>query len=149
MEEAFLGFEIEIVKVSDTKNVRYCMSMVVEVSASSNADIIHIDADGGPQLFMFEDSIAVNEVHHGLKGGWRVCESKVHDSGVKKTVSGFERCFLLIAVADTDVVIPSADIEFCVYVCVTEVANEICDEGKRVLIPDCKCVDLSIVLHGS
>ena len=101
-----------------------------------------------PKWFMLDDDVAVDVVHHSLEGHWRVCESEIHDCGFEKTVSGFKCCFLFITFVDAYIVIPPSDVELCVYVCIAEIADEIRDERKGVLISNRECVDLSVVLHG-
>ncbi len=149
MKEAFLRLEVEVVKLGDAKDIRDSASVIVEISAGGDTDVIHIDADGGPKWFMLDDDIAVDVVHHSLEGRWRVCKPEIHNCGFEKTVSGFKCRFLFIAFADAYIVVPPSDVKLCVYVCVAEVADEICDEREGVLISDCECVDLSVVLHGS
>ena len=54
---------------------------------------------------------AENVVHHGLEGGGGVSKSKVHDHGFPDAKIGLKCCFPLVAITDTDVVIPPLDIE--------------------------------------
>src|SRR6266702_286420 len=122
--------------------------MVGEISVGGDADVGHVDADGGPKWFMLEDDVVVDVVHHGLEGRWRVCKSEIHNRGFEKTVSGFQCCFLLVTFVDAHIVIPPSDVELCINVCIAEVANEICDERKGVLISNREGVNLSIVLYG-
>ncbi len=70
MEETFFQFEVEIVELRHFENVVDCVTMVVEVGAGSNSDVVHIDADSGAEGFVFEDDVAIYEVHHGLEGRW-------------------------------------------------------------------------------
>src|SRR6266702_4749936 len=147
MEETFLRLKVEVMEMGHMENVRDCASMVIKIGAGGDTDVVHVDTDSGPQRFMFGDDFTVDVVHHGLEGRWRVCESEIHDCGFEKTVSGFECCLLFIAFTDADIVIPPSDIDLCVYVCVAEVADEIRDERKGVLILNRECIDLSVVLH--
>ncbi len=149
VKEAFLQLEVEVVKLGYAENVRDCASVIVKISAGGDTDVVHIDVDGGPKWFMLADDVAVDVVHHSLEGCWRVCKPEIHDRGFEKTVSGFKCRFLFITFADTYIVIPPSDIELCVYVCITEIADEIHDEREGVLISNRECVDLSVVLHGS
>ena len=54
---------------------------------------------------------------------------------------------MFITFFDMHIVIPSADVEFGVNVCTTEVCDEIRDKGKGVLVTDGIIVDMSIVLN--
>ncbi len=148
MKEAFLRFEVEVVELGHAENVRDCASVIVKISAGGDTDVVHVDTDSGPKWFMLDDNVTVNVVHHSLEGRWQVRKSEIHDCGFEKTISGFKCRFLFIALADVYIVIPPSDVELCVYVCVAEVVDEICDERKGVLISNRECVDLSVVLHG-
>ncbi len=149
MEETFLRFEVEIMELGDLENIMDCTVMVIEVGMGGDSDIVHIDADCCSKGFMFENDILVDIVHHGLEHRWRVGESEIHDCGFEKSVSGFKRCFLLVSFTDPHVIISPSDVKLRVYVGVTEVSNEVCDQGERVLIVDRDRVDFSIILHWS
>ncbi len=149
MEKAFFQFEVEVVQLSDFQDIRDRSSVVVEVGVGGDSDVVHVDTDSCPKWFMFENDIVIDVVHHGLEGCWQVRESKIHDRGLEKSVSGFKRCFLLISLADANIVVPPSDVEFCIYMCVAEVTNEVCDKREGVLIPNCEGVDLSVVLYRS
>jgi hypothetical protein len=45
-----------------------------------NEDVIQVDAD-----YTFRDQVLEYLVHHGLKGGWTVGETKEHNQGFKKS----------------------------------------------------------------
>src|SRR6266702_5596755 len=123
------------------EDVVNCTMVVVEVGAGSNADVVHIDTDGSTEGFMFEDNVAIDEVHHSLEGRWRIGKSEIHDRGFKKAISGFECCLGLVPFADAYIVISPADIELRVDVCIAEIADEVRDEGKRVLISNCEGIN--------
>ncbi len=149
MEEAFLQFEIEIVKSGNFEDVVNGTPMVIEVGASGDANVIHIDMDCGAKGFVFEDDVLVDEVHHGLESCWRISESKIHDCWFEESVSGFKCRFLFISITDSYIVVAPSDVEFCIYVGVTEISNEVHNQRKRVLVLDCDGVNLTIVLYQS
>src|SRR6266702_4929650 len=136
-------------ELGDFENVMDCVSMVVEVGTGGDSDVIHIDADCCSEGFMFEDDVTVNIVHHGLERCWRVGESEIHNCGFEKSISGFKHHFLFVSFADSYVVITPSDVKLRVYVCVTEVSNEVCDQGVRILIADHDGIDPSVVLYWS
>ena len=125
MEEALLRLKVEIVELCYFQDVIDCVSVVVEVGAGGNADDIHIDADSGPQLFMLEDSVAVDEVHHGLEGCWRVCEAKVHDHWFEEAVFGLECCFVFVSFSNMYVIVSPSYIQFSVDMCIAQVMYEV------------------------
>jgi len=127
VKEAFFWFEIEVVELGNFEDIMNGMSVVIEGGASGNADVIHVNADCHSKGFMFEDDVAVYIVHHGLKRCWGVGESKIHDGGFEESVSGFECGFLLIPFVNPYIVITPSDVKLRVYVCVTEVSNEVHD----------------------
>ncbi len=98
---------------------------------------------------MLENDITVDVIHHGLEGHWRISESEVHNSGFEKSVSGFECCFLFVSFTDTYVVVSPSHVELCIDVCITEIVDKICDQGKGVLVSNSDGVNLSVVLHRS
>src|SRR6266702_4645480 len=149
MEEAFLRFEVEVVELRHFENIVNCTTVNVEIGTGGDADVVHVDANGGTEGFMLEDDVAIYKVHHGLEGRWRVGKSEIHDCGFEEAVSGFKCRFRLVPFTDAYVVIPPSDIELCVDVCVAEIVDKICDEGKRVLIANCEGINFSVVLYRS
>ena len=123
--------------------------MVRYVCAGSDPNIVHVDSDSHAERFMFEDDVAIDVIHHRLECCWRIGESKVHDRRLKKSVSGFKRCLLFVSFANAYVVIPPANIELRVDVCVAEVADEVRNQRKGVLVSDGKGIDFTIVLYWS
>jgi len=149
VEEAFFQFEIEIVKLGNFEDVVDSTVMVIKVSVSGDADVVHIYADCGAEGFVFEDDVLVDEVHHGLEGCWRISESKIHDCWFEESVSGFKRRFLFIPFADLYVIVAPPDVEFSVYVCIAKISNEVRDQRKGVLVPDGDGINFAIVLYQS
>ncbi len=98
---------------------------------------------------MFKNDITIDEIHHRLESCWGVCETEIHHGRFEKSISGFEGCLVFVPFANADVIVPPSYIEFRVDVRIAQIAYKIGDEGKGVLVPDCYCVDLSIVLNRS
>src|SRR6266702_3357143 len=122
-------------------------AMVIrEISACGDTDVIHINSYGGSERLVFEDDIAVYEVHHCLEGGWGIGESEIHHRRFEEPVSGFKGCFVFVAFANAYVVVSPPYVEFGINVRIAQVAYEIRDKGKRVLIPDSDGVNLLVVL---
>ncbi len=149
MKEAFLQFEVEVVKVHHFEDIVNCATVIIKISASCDTDIVHVYANSGTKWFVFEDNVTVYEVHHGLKGCWRIGKSEIHDCRFEEAVSGFERCLLFVSLTNAYVIIPPSDVELRVEMCIAEIADEIRDEGKRVLIPNRESVDLPVILYQS
>src|SRR6266702_8036641 len=147
MEKAFLGFEVEVMQLGDFEDVVDCALMIVHVCTGGNSDVVHVDSNSRAEGFVLEDDIVVDVVHHGLEGCWRIGESEVHDRRFEKSVSGFECCLLFVSLTDVYVVIPPPDVKYRVDMCVTKIADKICDQGEGVLVADGKGVDFAVVLY--
>jgi len=70
VEEAFLWFEIEVVKLRNFEDIVNSTLVVIKVGASGDANVIHIDMDSGAEGFVFENDISIDKVHHGLESRW-------------------------------------------------------------------------------
>ncbi len=70
MEEAFLWFEIQVMELGDPENVVDSPLMIVKIGASSDTNVVHIDANGCSKWFVLENDITVYVVHHGLESCW-------------------------------------------------------------------------------
>ena len=80
---------------------------IVVYFLGEDKDVVHIDDDPSFAGFKYEEV-----VHHKLKGGRRVAESKKHYGGFKESFVGFEGRFPLISIFDTDIVISPSDVQF-------------------------------------
>src|SRR6266702_5586229 len=145
MEEAFFRFEVEVVELRYFEDIVNRTMVIFEVGTGGDTDVVHIDANGSTEGFVFEYNIAIDEVHHSLKGRWGIGKSEIHDCGFKEAVSGFERCLGFVPFANADIVVSPADIELRIDVCIAEIADEIRDEGERVLISNCEGINLPVV----
>ena len=149
MDEALFWFEVEVMKFRYFENIVNRAFVVIEVGASGDPDVIHINPDCRSKGFVFEDNVLVNIVHHGLEGCWRVGESEVHDCRFEKSISCFKRHFRFVTFADAHIVVPPLDVELCVYVRIAEIMNEIHNKRKRILVSDRNGINFSIVLYQS
>ena len=71
-----------------------------------NEEIVHVDDKPA-----FGDHIAERVVHETLEGSGGVGESKKHDGGFKQPFVGDEGCLPLVAILDSHVVVPPADVK--------------------------------------
>ncbi len=149
MEEAFFWFEVEVVKLGNFEDILDCASMIVHICTGGDSNVVHVDLDGCAKGFMFEDDVVINVVHHGLESRWGIGKSEVHDCRFKEPVSGFKCRFLLVSFANADVVVPPLDVKLRVDMCVTEIADKICDQGKGILVANGDGVDFAVVLYQS
>src|SRR6266702_511894 len=97
-------------KLGNFEDVINCATVVIKCGASSDSNVVHIDADCCSKGFVLENDVPVDKVHHGLERRWRVGKSEVHDCGFEKSISGFKCHFLFIPFADPYVVIAPSDI---------------------------------------
>ncbi len=56
---------------------------------------------------------------------------------------------LFIPLTNSYIVVAPSDVEFCIYVCVTEISDEVRNQRKGILVLDCDGVNLAIVLDRS
>src|SRR6266702_1914603 len=149
MECAFLRFEVKVMikgYLEDVLNGRY---VSCHISSCCNTNVVHVNSYSGSPEFMFEDDVSEDVVHHGLEGCRGVGESEVHDGGFEESVPCFERRFAFVSFSDTYVVISPPDVQFRVYVGITEVSYKVRDEWQWILIAYGDCVDFSVILYQS
>src|SRR6266702_7578965 len=70
VKETFLRLEIEVGQLSDCEDVVDCSLMIGHVCTGSDPNVVHVDSNCRAKGFMFEDSVAVDVVHHSLEGCW-------------------------------------------------------------------------------
>ncbi len=63
-----------------SEDIANSCGVVPHGSTCGDANVVHIDANGGAKGFVFKDDIAIDVVHHCLEGSWGVRKSKVHNS---------------------------------------------------------------------
>ncbi|KAG5336847.1 hypothetical protein C0989_011778 [Termitomyces sp. Mn162] len=68
-------------------------------------------------------------VHHGLKGGGAISESKEHNKQLKQFPVGLEGSLPLISFLDAHIVVTPPDIQFSKVLYTSEVVDELRDEG--------------------
>ena len=51
-----------------------------------------------------------DSIHHGLEGGWRVCESKEHHCGFEQSFGGKKRSFPFVSFFDPNVIVSPSDV---------------------------------------
>ncbi len=66
---SIFGLKVEVVKLCDFEDIVDCTSVISEVGASSDTDIV-LNADCCPKGFVFENNVVVDVVHHGLERCW-------------------------------------------------------------------------------
>src|SRR6266404_8886531 len=108
--------------------------MVDQRGQGGNEDVIHVDDNTGPlcekaKLNVFEDLI-----HHGLKGTWRISQTKEHDSWFKETIFGLKCRFFFITSLDSNIVISPSYVELGEDICVLHLTDEIGDERQGVAV---------------
>src|SRR5216684_3342066 len=87
-----------------------------------------------------------DSIHHHLKGGWGVCESKEHDCWVEEPFGHKKGCLPLISRFDSYVVIPPSDIKLHKQCASTQVINSLGNEGGDITISFCPFINGVVVL---
>jgi hypothetical protein len=94
-----------------------------------NSDVVHVHRE--PALCHLLPEYCI---HHGLKSGGGIRESKEHDRGLKEPFMCEEGGFPFIALFDTDVVIAPADIECGEQGTTAETINDLGNKGRHVAV---------------
>ena len=113
MEDTFGEFEKEGVQLHNLEDVSDSGGVGCKGRGfGGNGDVVHVSSNDGAKGFVFDDSVMVNGIHHGLEGGRRVSEAKEHNHWFVKSVTSFEGSLPFVTFIDTDVVVPPLDIQF-------------------------------------
>ena len=129
--------------------VAYSGDVVCHSGAGGDTNVVHIYANSGAAYLMLGDYVAVDVVHHGLEGCWRVCEAKVHDHWFEEAVFGLECCFVFVSFSNTYVIVSPSYIQFSVDMCIAQVMYELRYKGEWILVVYGEGVDLSVILYQS
>src|ERR1700677_721895 len=111
MESALLRFEVQIMILCNCENIFYSCDMVRKRCGRSNSNVVHINSDYRSPESVLGNDIFVYLIHHRLEGCGGVAEAKKHDSGLKESISCFERCFVFITFFDSNVVVSPSYVE--------------------------------------
>ena len=71
-------------------------------------DVIHIDRN-----VSFINKFVKEEVHHGLEGGWGVCQAEKHDHWFKKAAVRLKGRFPLVSIVNAYIVVSPPDVQLC------------------------------------
>ena len=96
---------------------------------------------------MFINDGSENMVHHGLKCGRGVSETKEHDCWLEDSKWGFKHCFPLISQFDLDIVVPPMDVEFGKNEHMDQVGNCLLNIRQGAVVLDSVLVQDSIILY--
>jgi len=116
--------------------------MVFRKCLQVDQDVIEVDT-----YHSFHDEILEYVIHHHLEGGWAVGESKEHHQGLKQPSVSLKCCLPLIFLSDPNIVVTPSNIQLGEVLHIMELVDELWDEGNRVLILDCHCIQGLIVLY--
>src|SRR6266702_1391828 len=92
----------------------YSAVMIREIGTRSDTDVIHVNSYCGPEWFVFEDDVMIDEVHHRLKSRWGVGETEIHHGRFEKPISGLKGCLVFVSFANTYIVVPPPYVATCV-----------------------------------
>ena len=111
--------------------------------------IVHVDCDMSSGNQIFEQV-----VHHGLEGGWGICETEKHDQWFKGSFGCFENRLPLVSFFDPYVVIPPSHIQLGVQLrwsCGVHVKSvkQFIDKGERVVVASGVFIQFSVINNWS
>ena len=84
-----------------------------------------------------------------LECGGGITETKEHDYGLKESFVGDESSFPLVAILDTNIVIPPSDIKLDEMASVLQLIHQVRDEREGVGITGGVFVQVSVILTGA
>ncbi|KAG6865734.1 hypothetical protein C0993_007863, partial [Termitomyces sp. T159_Od127] len=108
-------------------NVRDLMVLLKRLSVDK--DVVKVYTH-----YTFHDEVLEDAVHHCLKGGWTVGESKEHDKQFKQPSISPEGSLPLISFLNVHVVVAPSDIQFGEVPCPPEVIDELRDKEEGIVI---------------
>ena len=103
--------------------------------------VIHVNDEPS-----FSNHVAERVVHEPLEDSREVGKAKEHYCRFKQPFISDESGFPLVAIFDSHIVIPLANIKLGEYLGVMWFVNEVGDKGKRLGITNGVFIDISVVL---
>ncbi|KAG5734891.1 hypothetical protein E4T56_gene13754 [Termitomyces sp. T112] len=107
-----------------------------------NEDVVKVHAH-----YTLHNEVLEDVVHHGLKGGGAIGETKEHNKWFEQPLVGLEGCLPFVSLLNAHIVVTPLDIQFCEVSRALEVVGEFEDEGKRVAILHYHGVEYLVVLY--
>ncbi|KAG5352996.1 hypothetical protein C0989_011280 [Termitomyces sp. Mn162] len=107
-------------------------------------DVIEIHA-----YYTLCNEVPEDVVHHGLKGGQAIGETKEHDKWLEQSPVGPEGHLPLVSFLNAHIVVTPPDVQFNEVLCAPEVVDELGDEGEGVMVLHCHSIEYLVVLYHS
>ena len=130
LELAFLGFEVQIVRLHTPQNLMDDLSMFDDV-ATEDEDVVEVHGD-----LAFHDEVLEDVVHKRREGARRVGQPKEHHSRFVEPSIGNKGSLVLASFLDTNIVVAPSNIKLGVVLCALQAINELRDQWERILILD-------------
>ena len=132
----------EVVVAEALQNLLHLGLMFSKRAFGEYHDVVNVDD---------HDIFHVGEdfVHHSLERGRGVAESEEHDCGFIGSSMADERGFPLVSLLNPNVVVSPAKVYLCEVLQSLELVDELQDEWKRVVVPNCMLVQVPVVLNHS
>ncbi|KAG6863343.1 hypothetical protein C0993_011909 [Termitomyces sp. T159_Od127] len=125
---ALLQFEVELMLAEAFQDL-VCNLVVLLKRVSVDEDVVKVYAH-----YTLHDEVPKDVIHHCLKSGRTVGESKEHDEGFKQSTIGSEGSLPLVSFLNVHIVVALLDVQFGEVPHPLEVIDELGDEGERVAI---------------
>ena len=93
--------------------------------------------------------ISEQVVYELLEHSGRVADAEEYDNWFKESFVSIEGCLLLVAVFDTNDIVPPTDVKFGEVVSVFQLVHEIRDKEEGVGITDGVFIEILVVLAGA
>ncbi|KAG5336756.1 hypothetical protein C0989_011889 [Termitomyces sp. Mn162] len=125
---ALLQFEVELV-LSEAFQDKASDPMVLLQHFSVDEDVIKVYTH-----YALHNEVPEDVIHHGLKGGRAVGESKEHNKQLEQSPVGLEGSLPFVSFLDMHVVVAPLDVQFSEVSYTLEVVDELGDEGEGVAV---------------
>jgi hypothetical protein len=138
VELAFLWFEVQACLLQCFQDP-VDMFLVFFKSVGVNEGIIKICSAKSVEVG------SENIVDEILEGGWGIGETKCHNQGLEKAISGSEGSLPFLPFHHSNEVIGPADVQFRKLLCPRQVHEGILHKGKWIAVLDCPLVNSPVV----
>ena len=104
-------------------------------------DVVKVHTDD-----TFHDQVLKDLVHHCLKCGGTICETKEHYQGFEEPTACSECSLPLIAFLHVNILITPSNIQLCENLRTAKLIDKVRDEWEGVAILNCHCIECTIIL---
>ena len=143
VELAFLELEMKVKLSHSLEDAASSLGVGLGIGGGDK-EVVHVDDE-----LSFSDHVPERVVHEPLERGRGVAKAKEHDSRFEESFVCDESGLPLVAVLDTDIVVPPSNVKFGEVASIFQLVHEVRDKGKGVGVSGGVFVEVSVVLAGT